>query len=239
MNQIPIPALSLNQMRTLHNIMVDTLGIPKWQLIERAGRRLAELGSLILEDDVTDRPVVILVGRGQKGATGLACAIELQAREAWVQILMARPEEESSAETIRQLVKWQSADGSIAWADEGWELPPSDLIIEVVTEIDQEGEYQEAEQGLIELTNSNQAPVVSLAFPGGVNPQTGELQRPHIVASATLSLGLPLSVVMLEPVRRICGQQYLADIGIPDHAYQQLGIDVPHLFDGESIRRFD
>src|SRR5258708_12535320 len=68
-----VPAVTAAQMREVDRIMVEDLGISLLQMMENAGRALAELTGIQLSG-VRRRHVVVLAGRGGNGGGGVAPA---------------------------------------------------------------------------------------------------------------------------------------------------------------------
>src|SRR5258708_19046832 len=71
-----VPAVTAAQMREVDRIMVEDLGISLLQMMENAGRALAELTGIQLSG-VRRRHVVVLAGRGGNGGGGMAAARRL------------------------------------------------------------------------------------------------------------------------------------------------------------------
>src|SRR5258708_31587733 len=65
-----VPAVTAAQMREVDRIMVEDLGISLLQMMENAGRALAELTRIQLSG-VRRRHVVVLAGRGGNGGGGV------------------------------------------------------------------------------------------------------------------------------------------------------------------------
>jgi NAD(P)H-hydrate epimerase len=209
------------------------------QLVETSGQRLAQLAQLLLEDDLADRPVVVLAGSGNKGASGLAAARQLVAWGAWVQIVLSAPPDAYAGETAQQLAQIQALDAPLAWAEEGWELPPADLLIDALIGYGLHGAPGGTVRELIHLANSSRAPILSLDLPSGVDAATGALATPHIQADATLARAWPAPALLREPGRSVCGEIYLADIGIPPALYARAGVEAAALFAGGPLLRLD
>lgn len=237
-----LPALTTGQMREVDRLMVEEYGIALLQMMENAGRNLAMLAKRILADGeengdvLQDRPVVALAGRGNNGAAGLAAARHLHNWGAWVQIVLTFPPAEmGEGMTRRQLSILQQMGAPLAWADEGWELPPADLVIDALTGYGLAGEPGEQVADLIQLANSSLAPILSLDAPSGLDMTDGRLYTPHIVAAATMTLALPKQGLLQPGARAACGQLYLADIGVPPALYERLGLELPPIFGGDTV----
>jgi NAD(P)H-hydrate epimerase len=231
----PIPALTTDQMRKVDRLMIEEYHIDLLQMMENAGRNLALLAVRMLDGDVADRSVVVLAGRGNNGGGGLVAARHLLNWGAWVQLLLTHRPEEYSGVAAHQLSILQAMDAPLAWAEEGWELPPADLIIDAVIDYGLQGNPSGAAANLIALANSSVAPILSLDVPSGLDATTGQLYSPHIVAAATMTLALPKTGLRSPATRAAVGQLYLADIGVPPALYGRLGLDVPPLFAMDTI----
>lgn len=237
MAEYEAPALSAAQMREVDRLMVEELGVDLLQMMENAGRSLALLAKHMLGGDVTDRSVVVLAGRGGNGGGGLAAARHLHNWGAWVQALCSHPPEEYTGAAASQLAILQKMGAALSWAEEGWELPPCDLVIDAIIGYGLRQEPQGKARDLIALANSSLAPVLSLDTPSGLDVTSGHLYWPHVVAAATCTLALPKTGLLLEPGRAACGDLYLADIGVPPELYTQVGLEAPPLFGLSPILR--
>ncbi len=232
-----LPALTTDQMREVDRLMVEHLGIQLLQMMENAGRNLALLAKRILshdEDDddaLQDRPIVVLAGRGNNGGGGLAAARHLLNWGAWVQIVLTDPPADLPSGAMRdQLLILQKMDAPLAFADEGWELPPADLVVDALIGYGISGDPRGRTADLIQLANSSVAPILSLDVPSGLDPASGQLHIPHVSATATMTLALPKRGLIQQEAQAACGQLFLADIGVPPELYEYLDLEVPPFF---------
>ncbi len=85
---------------------------------------------------------------------------------------------------------------------------------------------------LIEWTNQQPSPVLSLDTPSGLDVTTGQAGEPCIRAAATMTLALPKRGLLTSPE---VGALYLADISVPPLVYQRMGIEVSSLFSEGTI----
>jgi NAD(P)H-hydrate epimerase len=224
-------------------------GIDPLQTMENAGRAVASLANMLLDGDLIDRPVVILAGRSSNGGCGLAAARHLLNWGAWVQILCTHAADAFTGTAAHQLHTLQAMGAPLAWAEEGWELPPCDLVVDAITGLGLHdeplhgealpGEVEGKARDLIQLANSSAAPVLSVDLPSGVDGESGELFATHVRAAATLTLALPKRALLTTEMRRACGDLYLADVGVPPALYEEFGLEVPSLFARDPILRWD
>lgn len=232
-----IPTLSTAQMHEVDRLMVEVYNIGRLPMMENAGHNLAQLAKRLLDDDIVDRPIVILAGRGRNGGSGLVAARHLINWGAWVQVLLSHRPEAFEGMARQQLEILQAMDVPLAWAEEGWELPPTDLVIDALIGDGLNGAPRGGAANLIQLANSSVAPILSLDAPSGLDTTSGTLYTPHVNATATLALALPKTGLIVPAVQRAVGQLYLADIGVPPALYEYLGLSVPPLFAADPILR--
>jgi len=227
-----IPILSTAQLREIERLMVEVYGIELLQTMEYTGLNLAHLTKRLLDNDIIDRPIVVLAGQSNNGGSALVAARHLLNWGAWVQIVLTQPVADYEGAAARQLKTLQAMGAPLAWAEEGWELPPTDLIIDAIIGFDLGVAPLPLPGGkardLIHLANSSRAPILSLDAPSGLDVTTGQLFTPHIQATATMTLALPQQG--LAAAGAACGDLYLADIGVPVQLYADLGLDVPPIF---------
>lgn len=230
-----LPALTTTQMQKVEQLLHEEFHISPLQTMESAGRALAELARKILDGELLDRTIVVLAGRGPNGGAGLAAARHLINWGAWVQVVLSYPPEEYSDEPAQQLQALQAMGAGLAWAEEGWELPPADLVIDAVIGYGLRGTPRGHAPDLIRLANSSLAPILSLEAPSGFDTKEGEIYDPCVRAAATLVLGLPKTGHLCEDAPSVCGDLYLGDMGVPLSLYEQLGLTVEPIFATETI----
>ena len=235
MEPIQIPALTNEQMKEVDRLMTETFHIDALQIMENAGRALALLAKRMLDGSVTDRSIVVLAGRGNNGGGGLAAARHLLNWGGWVQVISTYAPEHFRGAAARQMAELQAQAAPLAWAEEGWELPPADLVIDAVIGYGLRGDPRGKARDLIQLANSSAAPILSLDVPSGIDTADGSCYTPHIRAAATMTLGLPKQGLLHVPARSACGRLFVADIGIPPALLSGLEISVEPIFERDPL----
>jgi len=233
----PLPLLTAAQAAALDAHLATAAGNLLAATMQRAGHQLALLAAQRLDGEVLDRPIVILAGGGYHGGGGLVAAHDLLEWGAWVQLLLAAPATAYPAAVAAQLDALRALDAGIAWAEEGWELPPTDLVIDALLGPDLRTPPTGQIRELIYLANSSLAPILSLDLPSGLDPSRQALYTPHIQASATMALGLPKAGIPEAAAQGAVGDLYLADVGIAPELYMQVGVTAPQLFTTASLLR--
>lgn len=243
-----IPTVTLAQSHQIDQLLEDKYGISTLQLMEMSGYHLALVANHLLENEIQDRSIVILIGKGFTSGAGLVTARYLLNHDGWLQIISAAQEQRELTEmqssismydaVVQQLVLLEAMNVSLSWAEEGWELPPADLVIDTILDYDVVDTIHTIipipEQRLIQLANSSTAPILSLDLPSGINADTGQADGEHIRATATLSIGPPKAGLLTETGQRACGELYVADVGVPWQLYEEMDIEVEPLFRQQS-----
>ncbi len=210
-------------------LMIEEYGILLMQMMENAGRTLADLAQAWLGGEVADRPLLVLAGRGNNGGGGLAAARHLANRGADVQVFTAHPFDAFDGVPGQQLAALLAMGVSITPVEEGWELPGADLLIDALIGYGLQGDPRGATADLIRLANSHHAPILALDAPSGLDTGTGQVYRPAIRAAATLTLALP-KAGLLAAGPEVVGDLFLADISVPPGLYASLGLDLAPIF---------
>lgn len=222
-----IPALTGEQMREIDRIMVEDLHIELLQMMENAGRNLAELAMARFGPT----SVSVLAGPGGNGGGGLVAARHLANRGCDVHVVLAAPERLGA-------VPAHQADIGRRMGLAFTERPaPADLVIDALLGYSLRGSPTGTSAALIAWANDQAAPVLALDTPSGLDITTGAAFPPTIRATATLILALPKTGLLEAPE---VGELFLADIGVPPLVYPRLGVVPPSpVFRESSVIRLD
>ena len=79
----------------------------------------------------------------------------------------------------------------------------------------------------IETINASGARIVAVDVPSGLDSDSGVAYAPTVRADLTVTLGLPKPGLLSADGPRLCGDVWVADIGVPFEAYAELGLHVP------------
>lgn len=221
-------------MREVDRIAVEEFGLGILQMMENAGRNLAENVLEMLgapSGRVADpRPgrVTILAGAGGNGGGGLCCARHLQNRGFTVNLILDREAAALRGAAAAQLRILQ-ATGLRPVAPAGAEaaIRRADIVVDALVGYSLRGAARGRAAALIELCNEHARRVLSLDVPSGLNATTGEAPGVVVRPDRTLTLALPKT-----GLASLSGELYVADIGIPIEAYQPLGLSFEPFFGG-------
>ena len=226
LSRTAVPALTTEQMRAVDHVMVEDLHIELVQMMENAGRSLAELAIIRFSPG----SLTILAGPGGNGGGGLVAARHLANRGCQVQVVLTEPGHLTpvpahQADILARMGVTIASRPATA-----------DLIIDAMIGYSLRGDPAGAAAQLITWANDQAAPVLALDTPSGLDLTTGTAATPAVWAAATLTLALP-KVGLLDAPN--VGELYLADISVPPLVYQRMGIPVPELFRQASLLRID
>jgi NAD(P)H-hydrate epimerase len=215
-----VPALTTDQMRAVDQAMIEDLHIELVQMMENAGRSLAELAILRFSPG----SVTVLAGPGGNGGGGLVAARHLANRGCHVEVVLSEPSRLTPvpAHQADILARMGVVTGS--------QPSPADLVIDALIGYSLQGDPAGAAAELISWANAQATPILALDVPSGLDATTGVAGAHTIQATATMTLALPKAGLLDAPD---AGELYLADISVPPIVYQRMGIVVPQLF-GES-----
>lgn len=223
-----VPTITTQQMREVDRLMIETFGIHLLQMMENAGRNLADLAQTWLDGRVEDRPILILAGRGHNGGGGMVAARHLANRGADIQVVLPWEMNTYQGVPAHQLETLLAMGVSVMEAGDGWELPSADLILDALIGYGITGTPRGPVAALIQLANSHPAPILALDTPSGLQLDTGIPLQPTIQAQATLTLALPKQGLLQAPSH--VGRLFLADISVPPVLYDDLDLQLPSIF---------
>ena len=227
-----IPVLTTPQMVEVDRLMIEEYHIELIQMMENAGRNLAELTRSKLGGQVVGVPIAILCGAGNNGGGGLVAARHLHNWGAAIRLNL--PFDTSRLKEI-PAHQWRIVSQMGLEANANPDLTEADLIIDALIGYGISGDPRQSVAGWIESANGAGKPILALDAPSGLDTTSGVPGNPCIKAAATLTLALPKTGLLTQQARDYLGELYLADISVPPELYQHLGVEVPNLFAEDSI----
>lgn len=212
-------------MREVDRVMVEELGVEIVQMMEHAGRAVAQVAL----EHFDPSAATVLAGKGGNGGGGMAAARHLANRGVAVTVTTTRPPD-----------ALQGAAGHQAGTLRGMgvpfsEQPPaSDLVVDALVGYSLDGDPRGRVAELIAWSN-DRGPVLALDLPSGLDATTGRIGDPCVRAAATVTIALPKQGLLASP--EVAGDLYLADISVPPSVYERFGIEAGGLFeDGWVVR---
>ena len=235
-----VPYVDTQQMIEVDRAMMEDYKIELIQMMENAGRNLAHLARQhFFEGNPIDKKVAVMAGSGGNGGGALVAARRLHNWGASVHVFLGQDPEKMTPIPSHQLgiLQRMRVPGSGLAA----RVPNEsfDLVLDGLIGYSLRGAPYGLIAELIRWANGQDAPVLSLDTPSGVDTTTGTVFDPAISATATMTLALPKEGLRTPGVDMRVGELYLADISVPPDLYAEptLNLKVGPLFARDDIIR--
>jgi NAD(P)H-hydrate epimerase len=215
------------QMLEIDRIAVGESGPSLLQMMENAGRSLAELALRILPEPLSHGRVLVVAGPGGNGGGGICGARHLVTRAARVELCLVEPDRLSPGAEA-QLAIYRLTDGEETPMVGAEERGAYDLLIDAVIGYGLRGAPAGEAERAIRWMGAARTPVLSLDLPSGLDPDTGETPGVFVAARSTLTLHLPKPGLR----NQAAGGLWVADLGIPAEVTQRVGVPGPAYGDG-------
>ena len=219
--------VTAEQMRELDQRASEEFGVPSIVLMENAGLRTFDIVYRML-DDVNGRQAAIVCGRGNNGGDGFVVARHLHQIGVSVQVLLVGRADEIKGDARINLeiakksgipIEEVTEIGQVCMA-----LARSDLVVDALFGTGIKGEITGLPGEIIDAINDSGRPVVAVDLPSGLDSDTGQICGRCVRADQTVTFGLPKIGLAVYPGAALAGRVHVAEIGIPEKAFQTAGI---------------
>ncbi len=218
--------LNSNQMREADRRTIEEIGIPAIVLMENAGRQVVAAMEASFED-LAERHVAVLCGRGNNGGDGFVVARTLNQRGIDVSVFVLgvvaeiRGDARTNLEILGRLglTVVEIVDGQ-TWELHFSEISSCDLIVDAIFGTGLKTPLQGMLETVVADINGSGIPVVAVDLPSGMSADTPDLIGDAIEAAVTVTLGAPKLPLVLPPAEMQAGDIIIADIGIPDEVFE-------------------
>ncbi len=210
------------EMRKIDAISIEQFNIPGIVLMENAA-------SAVTREIEDFDSFTVVVGKGNNGGDGLAIARRLINLGKKVDIYLVFNDEFSGdAEINREILR--SMNIPVKTCADTIELTTaiktSDCIVDAIFGTGIKGDVSVIAKDVIEIINKHSKYTLSVDVPSGINSDTGEVSTPCIKADKTVTFAAYKRGMLLYPAADYTGEVIVADIQIPEKAFDALGIKV-------------
>lgn len=219
--------LTAAQVNEVDRVMVDDLRISLIQMMENAGRNLAEF----VLDRYTPTTVTVLAGTGGNAGGGLVAARHLVNRGVDVSVTLGRDPEHFAPDPAHQYAILRRMGVSVTT-----EPRRSDVAIDALIGSHLVGAPRGRIGELAALVASTGDRVVALDTPSGLDVTDGSVPGVVVRADATLTLALPKIGLRHAPQ---VGELYLTDISVPRSVFTAMNVGPLPDFAHSTIVRID
>jgi ADP-dependent NAD(P)H-hydrate dehydratase / NAD(P)H-hydrate epimerase len=205
------PLFDADGMRAVDRWAIEEMGAPSLDLMEAAGRAVAEAaGELAL-----DGPVRVVCGKGNNAGDGLVAARYLAEAGFEVEALLLWPADELSGDAAANLERFAAEHVA---DDLTRRLDDSGAIVDAIFGTGFSGEPREPARGAIAAIDACGAPVIACDVASGVDASSGEVAGAAVEADLTVSFHAAKVGHRIAPGKWHAGELRVVPIGIPDGA---------------------
>jgi NAD(P)H-hydrate epimerase len=220
--------LNASQMREADRRTIEEIGIPSLVLMENAGRQVVAAIEAHFED-LAERRVSVLAGRGNNGGDGFVVARTLLNRGVDVAVFVVGSLDEIKGDARVNLEVLGRLGLSVVevaneqqWELHSSEVTASDLIVDAMFGTGLRTPIAGTLETVVADINEMGIPIVSIDLPSGISADTHQLIGDCVQASLTVTLAAPKLPLVLPPAARRAGELVIADIGIPPEVLEEV-----------------
>lgn len=210
--------LTATEMQQVDTYTIQKLGILPQVLMERAALAVADR----LERLQMGKKIMVVCGNGNNGGDGLAAARILSARGYQVCVYLCEQRKGKGSEGyLYQLSQLSMYPISVrdTLEDEGF-----DCVVDAVFGVGLSREITGAYCEVIQKINQMSGVKLAVDCPSGVDCNTGAIQGIAVHADETVTFGAMKLGLILYPGAEHAGKVQVADIGFPERAYEEAGV---------------
>ncbi|HKF40557.1 MAG TPA: NAD(P)H-hydrate dehydratase [Candidatus Acidoferrum sp.] len=233
-------ALTAAEMREVDRLTTERFGVPGQQLMEAAGKSVAEVFLEQYGHKNSEAPgfVAVLCGKGNNGGDGFVVARDLHEEADRVQLyLFARPEE-LKGDAARNFERWRALGGGVTvvqteadWKRAWGEISGADVIVDALLGTGMRGvatgllgwAIEDVNRLSRDATAARPGWIVAVDTPSGL-PSDGEAaEGPVIKAHWTVTFTAPKIGQLISPSAGCCGRLVVREIGSPPALIEEVG----------------
>lgn len=204
--------LTTSQMADADRLAIES-GVPSLELMENAGRSVAEVAAKTAVELVRPNArVVVLCGPGNNGGDGFAAARHLRDRGFDVRVFLLGDRTALKGDTAEMARRWPLPI-RVASPDA---LQSMHIVIDALFGAGLSRPLEGDAAELVDAVNASGIAVISVDVPSGLDGTTGQSNGPVIQARKTVTFFRKKPGHLLMPGRDLCGEIIVAPIGIPD-----------------------
>jgi NAD(P)H-hydrate epimerase len=217
------------QMRAVDRETIDNQGLPGPELMENAGRGIAErILSTIIDSD-EEFSVAIFCGKGNNGGDGYVVGRYLAEAGLKIAFWHLGSRAELSDDAGLNYDRAVEAGLELYEIKTTSDLPDqldSDYIIDAIFGTGFTGAPRGVAAELIEFINRQDQPVIAVDLPSGLNADTGQHEGEAVAADFCFTLALPKFGLYVSPGRELAGWVQTIPIGVPQRVLDSFDFDV-------------
>jgi hydroxyethylthiazole kinase-like uncharacterized protein yjeF len=231
--------LTAAEMREVDRLTSERYRIPSLQLMETAGRRVAEAcQGIVHASERHPRKISILCGKGNNGGDGLVVARHLRAANAGVQVYLFAKPEELHGDAATNLQRWCEAGNEVVpileetvWKEVWPEVASADVIIDAIFGTGFRGAVTGVIAKAIEDINQHSqraasarpSLILAVDTPSGLPSDGQAAERPFLYAHRTVTFTAPKPGQLISKDAVAVGALEVVGIGSPAALVEEIG----------------
>jgi len=227
-----LPVVTAEKMKYLDKKASMEYGLPSLQLMENAGKAIAEETLRIAKEELGKDPgaltAAVCAGRGNNGGDGLVAARYLCAAGARAQVFILEPKDTGYGElVVLNIQKAKDAGVKVTLVTrEGLEglaaeFENADILLDALLGISSVGKPTGPVRRVIQLMNKSAKLIIAVDLPSGLSPDTGHHSGVFAIAKHTLTLGFAKTGLMAPHAQPNTGKIKVLDIGYPKELIEE------------------
>jgi hydroxyethylthiazole kinase-like uncharacterized protein yjeF len=192
-------------------------GIPSLDLMERAGRAVAEQARDLLSI-CSGKKICVIAAKGNNGGDGFVAARYLESWGAEVRVFFIGDDTGMTMDTAENRRRYLEAGGELVQSTGSQPemgLSECELVIDAIFGTGFRGEAKGEFGEVIDTINASGVPVLAVDVPSGADAAKGAVPGPAVMAARTVTFAWPKIGLYLYPGAERVGELVVADIGIP------------------------
>jgi ADP-dependent NAD(P)H-hydrate dehydratase / NAD(P)H-hydrate epimerase len=220
-------ALTAERMREVDRLTTERHGIPSLDLMENAGRAVANYVAGRY-DNLDRRRIVVLCGKGNNGGDGFVAARHLAEFGAKPAVYLVAEAGELRGDAAVNVKRWQAtgALNTIARAEALEALRPelakADVVIDALLGTGLNGPAKGLAAAAIEEVNraAGRAEIVAIDIPSGMSADRFDSPGTTVAADVTITFTAPKIGLLLPPNAERVGRLIVREIGSPRELFE-------------------
>ena len=230
-------ALTAAEMREVDRLTTERYGVPSLQLMETAGKQVADvIGARIV--GLPPQRIAVLCGKGNNGGDGFVAARYLREFASKIKVYLFASPEELRGDAAINFMRWRDAEGGVtvirdeaSWNTASQEVAGAGIVVDALLGTGLRGPATGLMAQAIENVNrfsqnataAKPGLIVAVDTPSGL-PSDGEpAPGPVLHAHVTVTFTAPKIGQLISREAAHCGQLIVRSIGSPEALIEEVG----------------
>jgi len=214
-------------MQRIDREAIDKLKIPSLDLMENAGRGIAQAILEEIDEYAIGCHTTIFCGKGNNGGDGFVIARYLHQAKHPVTIYFIGPPDKLSVDAQVNYKKAKEAGIELVEVSSIDQVPDeidAPVIVDAIFGTGFSGAPRGLAAEMIERINDQESQIIAVDLPSGLNADNGTFEGAVVAADYTFTLAQPKFGLYVSPGRELAGRVSVIPIGIPDGAVAKFSI---------------